>query len=402
MKFLPEKLKQETKRFGIPAWLTGRVGRIATVGLLAVSGAYGIGHANDVNDKQQAEIAALQATNNQNQTQADRQARILGALTNTDPDTVKGKGLRDPEALPGTRAEATTGPDQPLQASSVNILQRTKGSHNAWSQICSANKVNLDNKTYVSTAAHCFGDTTRQLAYTEQPEAHNILPNSSLEYAVADPNSYQDPNGDRSVLAHVDAVSVMSNDAVDWALLRVSTEGTNISKEDGQPVFDATPSLTFGELPPEPGEAVVTHAMPASSGSYPISNAGEYLGAMPNPDNPGQVLQMVGLYDVKTPSTDSCSYGASGSSAKIGGKYVTGPLAMRDNITFFSSGPNANGGDDPAKYGIQNRLKIEQGLDVDTSTFNTICGYTVGKLATIGELAGGFDRAAAFAPPGMK
>jgi hypothetical protein len=402
MKFLPEKLKRETRRYEIPAWLTGPVGRVAAIGLLAASGAYGISHANDVNDKQQAEIAALQATNNQNQAQSERQARILGALTNTDPDTIRGRSLKDPQTLPGVQTEATAGPDQPLQASSVNVLQRTKGSRNAWSQICSANKVNVDNKTYVSTAAHCFGDTTRQLAYTQQPEAQNILPNSSLEYAIADPNSYQDSNADRSVLAHVDAVSVMSNNISDWALLRVSTEGTNIAKDDTRPAFDTMPSLTFGELPPEPGESVVTYAMPASNGSYPTANAGEYLGAMTNPDNPGQVLQMVGLYDVKTPSADSCSYGASGSSAKIGGKYATGPLSMRDNITFFSGGPNANGGDDPAKYGIQNRLKIEQQLGIDASTFNTICGYTVGKLATIGELAGGFNSVAELAPPGMK
>lgn len=337
----------------------------------------------------EARISQLERSNKLQAKELKRVAAITGSLAGADKETILGTSLRSVESLPGYGQKVTHEQYERLRAATVKIVSRYKGAAipSVWSENCTGTKVRIEGQDYVATAAHCFGEESSRYMGKGGggPQAETIAKNFSdvtnKEYAMVDP-SHDPVNRDEHPIALFSGLSI-SLVGPDWALLKPT-----FIDEQFQSAFEAIPALTYtSESHRKPGEQVALYGVPAANDNYPVPGFGVYLGRVPSDTDTSIFVDLVGIR-AHSPSQDACNFGASGSHALFADGYVTGPLALRNNV---SNTKVANPGDDP-QIGIDNRLQFERELGIDMSSFETVCGFAAPLPDTLSSLVAGFDQ----------
>ncbi|MGI9028194.1 MAG: hypothetical protein ACR2FM_05155 [Candidatus Saccharimonadales bacterium] len=325
------------------------------------------------------------------------------------PETQGYELPKKPSSLRGYERPLNPEARQSLTDSTLKIAKRYKGS-DRWEQHCTGVKVTTGADNYVSTAAHCFkeftgADTEGLLdGPSDQPKAFNIISRTAdfYDFAVFDPRL---PKGLRQPLAIIDGISI-SNRTQDRALL--SVHPTEVSANTAN--FRSFDQITAQPLAleqkkavarPAPGQKVALFGVPVANGDRQLAGIGRYVGRLRFQHKNGgtEYADVVGIKP-KRIDQDTCNYGASGSSysATAGNAtYVSGPLSKRlnsiwdppdiDNKTDFSE----QRGDVTNEISNNERWRAiyQQRLNVDLSSFSTICTYSVALPGTSRDLVDG-------------
>ncbi len=319
------------------------------------------------------------------------------------------EGLSSVESLPGKNIKISTRAQQHLSNATVKIVRRAKLTQAEkdqgktpfpWEDNCTGVKITDGDKTYISTALHCFGNDTGSQrghiyasSYPRQPKALDFINSGWNEYAIQDP--HVDPKA-RQTIGRVTGIAASTN-GYDAALLKIKSVsfGTKAPRS-----FNQLPSLSDqkDKLRPTPGQEVGLYGVPQASGSKPVKGKGTYVGRAYGSD--GILVDIVGI-SAEQPNQDTCNFGASGSSfiSEVDGKeIVSGALSWRSNRTFDSGkygkqvanweALSTSLASDIRKYGD----KDSNGVDLTSSDFTTLCGYTVLPDRALNQMEDGFGR----------
>ncbi|HSH55665.1 MAG TPA: trypsin-like peptidase domain-containing protein [Candidatus Limnocylindrales bacterium] len=342
-----------------------------------------VGHRLNEKDQQ---IERLEKSIALQEDQLERLAGLTATELDIATDTVLGRGLEDVDKLPGAGRLVSTDLRTQLEGAAVKLFSRPKGSNYAWSPSCSGTKITDGDEHYVITAAHCFNYSGYSKGgylggTTPQGQAMDIVEADSNTYGV---QTAELPGGSEYAVP-VTAISVIGHS--DWALLKVDE---NNKASDEFLVLPAVPAdAVFGDQEPVVGQQTVGFSSPGAANAELLEGEGVYLGTVSTPGNEFKEVRIIGLTNSAKPDKDACNYGASGSVAVYASGNVTGPLSWRNNIGY-EEGSIENPRDD-LRSAPSFRLEIEDQLKVDTSRFNTLCGFAVDSDETFTDLKNGLD-----------
>lgn len=347
---------------------------------------------NTIKNLQQSN-ATLMAENNRQLGQLARQGRIIAGMNQVDPADILSGRLQQPDQLPGYGQQVSSEDKFLLEDSAVKIVKRPRGTQQPWAEVCSGNKMNIGGNIYVSTAAHCDSD-----AWTKTPRAItdpavrasaalDVLPYSSFDFAIAEPDSAAFGGDDQSLLAVVTG-EAMDPDVSDQALLSISTKTNAVVWQGTTPVFDMLSALDASKLaytPPPLGASVESYGYPQNNNDSPVEGGGEFVGraVMRGNYNANYAMDVYGIRNVDS-ETDSCDYGESGSTITYSDGQTSGALSMRLGNAYSSYGgsqQNLENGD-----GV---LYLEQQLggQVDLTNFSVLCFAVAPDKAVFDSLA---------------
>lgn len=322
--------------------------------------------------------------------------------------------LPKPSSLRGYNLPLSPETRQQGREATVDIRMRYAGADSSqeWYKSCTGVKTTVNGQIRISTAAHCFEGLTGESfgilkSQPGKPNALNYISKANdnlVEYAVFDPQV--DPNERKyKPLMKVDGIAIAAGN--DAALLSV----TPLEKpSEGVPrTFDQIPALKLAdnqaEAAPRPqrGQRVSLYGVFSANGEKQSSSLGRYLGRVKstNEDGSTRYVDVVGLKP-KTILEDTCLPGSSGSSftstTKNGSTYMSGPMSGTTNETWapalyngraYDEQPNSVANEiDNAKYW---RAKFTRELNVDTSSFTTICTFSANLPNLVNVVESGFN-----------
>jgi hypothetical protein len=313
---------------------------------------------------------------------------------------------RDPNQLPGIRIHLGRETLNKIKNSTIEIGSRYKtdtsgvSAEEAYSPGCTGVKVAIGGKTFIMTAAHCFGDITGERYGTfsdpanPAAKAENYIGVSPKDYAILDPLDPRLDERSRQPVAIVDSISIDTAQK-DVALLQVhaADEGPMTSPAIRQ--FSEIPAinLNVAEQAPLQGTPVALFGEPQANGFEAIAGTGVYLGRVSysfiSPTT-GEIiythLDLVGI-NPAAPPEDNCNYATSGSMALLPNGKLLGNLSLRTSHGFGPDGIMQL----PDSIDFDNYIRPiwEKQLNVKLDGFSTICGYTVMDHSTPSDLIGG-------------
>lgn len=295
----------------------------------------------------------------------------------------------------------------------VEIRMRYAGSDEgqAWYKSCTGVKTTVNGKARISTAAHCFENLTGESfgllkAKPGQPNALNYIEKTKgmVEYAVFDPQV--DPSERKhKPLMKVDGIAIATGN--DAALLSV----VPLEKpSEGMPrTFDQIPAIKLADTQatatprPQRGQRVSLYGVFSANGEKQSTSLGRYLGRIKDYNEDGTVryVDVVGMKP-KTIAEDTCLPGSSGSSftatSKTGSTYLSGPMSGNINETWgpalfngrvYDKDPNSVANEiEGAKFW---RQKLTSLLNVNTSSFTTICTFSANLPNLVKIMESGFN-----------
>ena len=264
-------------------------------------------------------------------------------------------------ALPGFGKKVTPGEETLLERSAVKVVVKA----GSWQQVCSGNKVELDGKTYVSTAAHC--------ASPEPDGAHkvavNALPTSRYQFAIDSAETSPSGLPSQTPLAFVTKFAV-DPALTDQALLSVSTAG-DVQRSAGQPIFDALPALSsFDFAQPQVGQEVTLAGYPHSNDFRPTVEHGVYLGRLLIAHWSQTPLDVVAT-ESNSYASETCNPGASGSTFALANGQASGEMFVGINLT----GETPTGKD---MFGPSVGQEVERalGIELAPNAFQRLCFFS--------------------------
>ena len=306
----------------------------------------------------------------------------LGRLTHSDSgmtyDALRGEGLAGPAELEGYGRYVPHEQTRLLQQSVIQLVKRPPGTAE-WQPWCTGNKVEIDDESYISFAAHCVGSINGiKGAGPAVVDVADVVP-YEFGFQLLGADGRRDG---RTLLA--DGVSV-DYGRRDWALLRPAPAA---AVDDG---YAAVQALPYRELlaAPQPlaGEEARMAGLPSASANTLVEGVGIYLGRGMNEQ--GKELDYVGLRGATAPETNACNFGASGSAAVTASGRLTGPLAAL-NVLGYPDGTTPLPPAERDMY-LRERLDIEAIVGVDTSAFGIVCGYTPAESPAVDDMLAGFN-----------
>lgn len=244
----------------------------------------------------------------------------------------------------------------------------------SWTPDCTAVKIQIDDRTYLLSAGHCFHLNTATVltkvrASGEDPanalilHTPQLLPRSEMEFGIISRPAHGNRAG---TVIPLDKIAVQF--APDVALAEAKTEAVDRT-------FAAIPALRYSASAigtPKRGSNALLGGFPTLAGGVFVSASGTYLGRVRDPDSRASDLYLFGVNPAR-PGDDPCNYGASGSIAVFTDGYLTGPLAMRNNI----SNPRGTNGTDDPNTALPERDDFAAQTPLRVREYKTICGYGV-------------------------
>ena len=369
----PELVPQE---HNTPMWRKVTVGVVAAGALLSTNELR-----HDRNEHQlETQISSQNTEANQ---KIDKMARLLAASNGVRAETVLGEGLKSVESLPGYEKSISPEKQSRFKKSVIKIgVRDPKLPESSWGGNCTGTKVTIGSETRVLTAAHCISTTGQEWsAFTGDPglpgpNVLNVTDYLSSEYAVFGSSDFALPSN-KTGHSEVESIVKDIDRTADFALLKVVP---------GNDEFDQLPAIDITQLEniaPLPGQEVALFGIPEASGNSPIETKGRYLGRVPSTSGLSTTVDLVGIM-APEPGEDACNYGASGSIAMFAEGGFTGPLTARSNQGYGKE--SRIYAPDSSEFGVKDRLKLEEQLNLDLSKFTTICSYSVSNEDTVSSL----------------
>ncbi len=267
-----------------------------------------------------------------------------------------------------------------------------------WYDLCSALNVSVGATKRISTAAHCFSNVTGSkygfLPTQPGPKAVDyaiIAKEKNLVFGVFDPQVTPEA---RQPLAIINGISIgYENDQalLSWELPESPPAGVPRTMEQ-IPALELADTQAAAVPRPERGQKVFLTGVQEANGWRKISSTGRILGRIKLYNN-GVVryLDIVGIKP-KALFQDNCMPGDSGSSyvatGKDGRTYPSGALSGVINESWASD-PSLKNFSSPLGGEIM-RLSYQSDLDVDTTSFKTLCLFTARLPVSVNILNSGF------------
>jgi hypothetical protein len=354
---------------------------------LLLAGA-GIGYvAGNANTDQEA-LKALRAQQTATSKKLDAALNALAAPQGITANTLVGRGLKNPDKLPGTGSDVTDEQRRKLAASTVAIITRPKANLSYyWHATCSGTKVSIDDNPYILTAQHCLDSGYTSPRVQPHTFAADVLPSDARAYAIAraTTDSIKD---NRTPVAEVTAASVIVGGKYrpDMALMKVSP----VTEGDGAGIYGKIPAIPLKDYalrPPEPGSEAAFYGVPAAISKVAVGGIGTYLGRIQPEEGHPYKLDVFG-FNMTDVRQDPVQFGSSGSGAIGANGHMFGTLSERSTQKDETRTPLTVL---PSPYEKLYGLQISDELGIDTGPYTVLAGTTVPPRYVFEELVSGFD-----------
>lgn len=293
--------------------------------------------------------------------------------------------------LPGADLAISARTRELLKSATVRLVRHPKVAphqpHELDREGCTGVKIRMGRSTFVSTASHCFSDahgvkngrvSGDQWIGHPDARAADFVAASGWDHGIVDPRQ---PIETRWRVADVTGLMVTLT-RIDHALLRVRP----VTGPNPRPYVEIA-AVQRDRQPRRPmrGQPVSITGVPGASGNTMVTRTGTYLGRATT-DYGDESLDLVAV-PAASAATDPCHYGASGGSFIAdtkSGPYLSGPLSIRNNVSFDIAGDRSHQMPDPAERARVNESQfratrhfLSQALQVQIPDDHTVCGFAV-------------------------